>query len=716
MIEYNEERKLENGTYYIRNKQYGTYFQNNGQNNNTTLSGFTGASNQQWRITEDSNNDYSYYISPMEQQHVLVTGQQMNSPPKVVFQTGGPTPGMRSRIVSNYDNTSSPDGSFRIMSVAYENLSIHAANPGTCTMYPYSASDVCRNWEFEKVQPIEDGTYYIKNVGSQKYMYASGDYIHQYANKLIANQTYVDRQHFKFVSQPNGSYHIIPLGGGYVNPDGSYMYALQANVAGDIKWDNYPVPASGYSHEFIIHQRPNGTYYIIPKLCSNRGMRVADNTTGTIATTDFISAATIHMEWQLEHKFNGGTFSMQNNGSKKYMFATNEWIEQRDRLNAGEIGIDRQRYRFIQQSSGAYHIIPLGGKYVNPDGSFQYALQANSAGNIRWGTYPTPDQNYYLEFDIQQNVNGTYYIKPGVCNNRGMRVANDAIGTKATTNLLSATNEYMEWRFEEITKFSAIVYNYYDSGFIFYLQNEHSASTPVSDINTIQQIINTKFLDEFNLNITSYNALAYTTTVDLCKRGIANFTTTNIHNRCRSTTMDIHNVQHDFCTYTSIMWSDFNPPNKGNCQTSIALWTGHTLYVDDEYEKDANGNYILDPQENKILQKLGEESNRSFIGGYYIMNSHRSHPGYERFGGTAFHELMHFFGAPDTYCRGDFEEDEDGNIIGTQCSNEICTTCYTNTEYEADCIMTTSGSYFVADSPICNKCKNDVREHLLANH
>lgn len=213
------------GIYYIKNQHSGLYLDiaNNSTSSGATVLqyGYTGYPNQQFKVTEASDSGGVYYtFTPMNCAYLTtpkvleVAGNSSANNANVQTGTKGISTNQKFKVIS----TGNGDDSFVIKtgSSSYSKcitVSGASKNSGTkIIQYSYynDGSDDNDHWYFQEL-PIFNGTYYIKNQRSGKYLDIQGSKTESGTKAIQYEYNGSTNQQFKIVPYSQGGYTFTPV-------------------------------------------------------------------------------------------------------------------------------------------------------------------------------------------------------------------------------------------------------------------------------------------------------------------------------------------------------------------------------------------------------------------------------------------------------------------------------------------------------------------------
>lgn len=212
--------------------------------------------------------------------------------------------------------------------------------------------------------------------------------------------------------------------------------------------------------------------------------------------------------------------------------------------------------------------------------------------------------------------------------------------------------------------------SYYDDGYYVYY-NESSAVSAQKISSYTTAVIN-RFNQLFDVTLVKNLVSHYDSPLDQCKGTV---TSSNIDTFCS------HSENHSL---RDNAWASFRSAFNYSRTTKNIYWTCHKIV---SYRADDTPDYNRSFQkENQIL--LMERSDS------YERDIHTK--------GVLFHEICHFFGAPDHYCE----------IINGKCkSGDKCSDCGDNPRPES-CIMNNGRGDISLSTVLCDACKTDIQDYI----
>ncbi len=212
--------------------------------------------------------------------------------------------------------------------------------------------------------------------------------------------------------------------------------------------------------------------------------------------------------------------------------------------------------------------------------------------------------------------------------------------------------------------------SYYDDG--YYVYYNESSAVSAQKISSYTTAVVNRFNQLFDVTLVTNSVSHYDSPLDQCKGTVTN---NNVDALCS------HDGNHSL---RDNVLTAFRSAYNHSLTTKTIYWSGHKIV---SYKADGTPDYNRSCQQgNQVL--LIEQSDS------YERDIHSK--------GILFHEVCHFFGAPDHYCE----------IVGDECVNKIrCSDCGDNPRPES-CIMNNSRGDISLSTVLCDACKADIQDYI----
>lgn len=631
------------------------------------------------------------------------------------------------------------------------NGNVTAKNPGTTTIR-VSSSDGAINASCTVHVKIRDGVYYIKNAALNKYLRNSGGDAGVASQDTSSETKY--RQLWKIIYISNGRYAIRPMD--------DTSEALTAGSSGYISVTETAVSNNMLNNNFrwTIKRDTNGYYFQLYGANNKTLMTQANGTNIIVYPGTYSSSASCH--WSLEEV--KGVYLRDPNTMEIIPPSTVKYIVLGEILSLSQLGIDieprddpssiptwspsnesivavdsngsvtgsalgRATITITMDindvsysTSYSIYVIPIpDGTYYLRNVAYNTYLQSydetdvklfshNLGTNQRWvftsigeGYYSIVSEENGLALSASSNLMtesvgihelevytgesrqqwkititdaGNYKIKVKSSEGGDSDLALvSSTGNEAVQQIYYNNSDYCdEWIITWDSLFFAEVFLFYDIGYPVFF-NE-SVSDSEAAINFYMQAVADRFQELVGLDITVHNASYFESALDTCKGTV---TSDNINAVCT------HAADHD--ARDSVI-ADFTSHFTESSTRTYVFWSGHQI--------------------ESVASSGAIDLNRSCSTGAFVFLLRRTST-VSRFTfstGTLMHELCHQYGVRDHY----HEPLENG-----ECKfSDICSVCTGNRP--ATCIMYNSQQDITADTILCDGCKAELLEHLLAGH
>ena len=208
----------------------------------------------------------------------------------------------------------------------------------------------------------------------------------------------------------------------------------------------------------------------------------------------------------------------------------------------------------------------------------------------------------------------------------------------------------------------------------------------ISNVSVYHDVVADKFYSLFGVEL-NLNTTSHVSSADSCKKTqFGSVTTSNLTASC------VHSTNH--LTTSALRKLMGN----GTCLSSRVLWTGHIL------PGNPSSNSVFSSYSVVITPRHTTDSTNSYIN---LSDSKvRTESIY-----TLMHELSHQLGAPDHYCRKDYQSDG-------KCTNAYCDVCVYGMTTPRSCMMSYRYNIETTDESelYCFSCRDKINEHLALNH
>jgi hypothetical protein len=250
-----------------------------------------------------------------------------------------------------------------------------------------------------------------------------------------------------------------------------------------------------------------------------------------------------------------------------------------------------------------------------------------------------------------------------------------------------------KWYFEEARNYNSTVNNYFDNA-----MNERwnaTNSEMQKGISLFSKIASAFFRNVFESIVEFPSAISYSTIADECP------TATDINSECTCSGLS----QGTTHTCNRNMLNSMSENTIPGLYEARVLWIGRITWEWDSLsvKHTVNGAAVTINRMSVLMFSCNGGNNTSFSN-FYNQNGHCS---------TYIHELCHVYGAKDTYCNAD-------PVNNKPCTNPNCATCHPELGYSEYCIMDNWDTKPIIigddavniDDYLCDKCKEDIRNHL----
>lgn len=292
--------------------------------------------------------------------------------------------------------TNAGNGYYTIHSVLGTCLDVWSANTANGTMidcYAYNGTNA-QKWKFTKAEskPLENGTYSITNVATNKVLSVNGSSTADYANVYVTGNQNLSSQRFELTYVSNGYYKIL------AEHSGKSLDIPAGNSASGVNLQQYSWNGSN-AQLWKFVKLSDGSYYLRSKVGTVVGVQ-GSSTNVNMQSTNQSNA----QKW----KISKAEYKPFDNGEYTVRSAANTGLtvtENNGNIQLGSYaGSSKQKFKLIYVSNGYYKIIESAtGKALD-------ICNGSSSNGANLQTYSWNGTNAQLWKFINMG-NGSYYIR-----------------------------------------------------------------------------------------------------------------------------------------------------------------------------------------------------------------------------------------------------------------------------------------------------------------
>ncbi|MBO5417139.1 MAG: RICIN domain-containing protein, partial [Clostridia bacterium] len=693
-LDYTFKNLINNGTYYIENKQLGTYVQ---PKNGATASGtamelwsFSGTEKQEWTITALREGYYKITSN--------ISGLALSVASSDVSKENGAV------VQEAYTNATRQQ--WRIYRTTYGGLAIKPRSAGTgvnvlsvsdgnngngavVSQRGYAYNDSFKD-EWYLCPKFENGEdYSIINKELGNYLRPQGG---------IVSSIVRDIELWEQLSEENHGWTLTLVGDGYYSIiDNITEYALSVSPTQTTS-ENGTVIQSRYTgttnQQWKIYISIDNGMVLKPRSAGNRSLRlsVQDGVTGNGAVVTQraeVYNLSYKEEWLIEKyvPFADGVYYLKNRQLGSYLRPAGGYLHAGNTIELWESkGYNYEKWNFVSLPDGYYKILSV------PSG-LALTVEGTELSNENASIIQSAYEGYYnQQWKVYKTSKGGFALKPrhsesNASSNFVLSVSEGNLGNGAVVSQRNFVDNYSfkeEWVILTEPVYVLFVDNYFDDGFM--VRYDRTEEESALFIEECMDIANNAFISNLSLKLLYRSAKHHDSCTDKCK---GTTTEENIGTPCSCKNILGKGLNHNT---VDKLFEDMEVSYTGHQSITNILWSGH--YITDT---DGTENRSVSCETTVLILQLFGESVET-VQRVYLSS-------------LLFHEIMHQIDALDHY--HDLDE-KSGN-----CLNEsICSVCNSG-EYgcrDADCIMCELNTTLSRDNLICNQCKQEVINHLSQHH
>lgn len=410
---------IEEDTYYIKNAGTGQYMDATG-GNEVNVTDFASKTSQKWKLVY--KGDGYYTLTPMSSTSYYLDVLNAWNTENNYVNVG---PASTAPKAQRYMLRKNADGSFYIVPQLSTNKGVGLdESKGTRTVLKTLNGSETQKWVFERISKLHNGTYYIKNTSNSLYMDATG------GNQVNVTGFAANSSHeWKFQYIGNDYYTITPMS------NTSYYLDIFNAWNTENNYVNVGVKSTApRAQSFRLSENEDGTFYIIPKLSTTRGVAIGDSTgTRTVLKTLNGSAS---QKWVLENKSEllQGPYYIRNSANKLYMDATGG-----NAVNVTALASKAsQKWKCTYLGNGFYSVSPMSNTSYYLDVVNAYDREDNYVNVGPKSTAPRAQSFRFIKVD-----DSTYRIMPKMSATRGVAIG-DNTGTRTVLKTFDGS-PLQEW-------------------------------------------------------------------------------------------------------------------------------------------------------------------------------------------------------------------------------------------------------------------------------